>query len=155
MSQIIAILNYEEGYRESPYIDSLGYPTVGVGIRIGPKGASLSNYTFRVPKSVSNEWTQVTVDQKISDMNTRQNISAALRQCNPARADVLYSMAYQLGVDGLAAFKNTLVMVSNGNFTGAANGMLDSLWARQTPKRAQRHAEVMRSGTYDIYRGLI
>ncbi|MEO3956522.1 glycoside hydrolase family protein, partial [Chromobacterium piscinae] len=83
------------------------------------------------------------------------SIAAALKQCNPARADVLLSMAYQMGVDGLAGFKNTLAMITAGNFTGAAAGMLNSKWAKQTPKRAQRHAEVMRTGAYDIYKGLI
>lgn len=155
MSQIIPILNFEEGYVETPYLDTLGFPTVAGGIRIGPKGASLSNYTFRVPRKVGDVWKQVIVDEKVIDMNSRPAIYAALKQCNPARADVLYSMAYQMGVDGLAAFKNTLVMISNGNFTGAAEGMLNSLWAKQTPARARRHAEVMRTGSYDIYKGKI
>lgn len=155
MSQIIPILNFEEGYVESPYLDTLGFPTVAGGIRIGPKGASLSNYTFRVPRKVGDVWKQVIVDEKVLDMNSRPAIYAALKQCNPARADVLYSMAYQMGVDGLAAFKNTLVMISNGNFSGAAEGMLNSLWAKQTPGRARRHAEVMRTGSYDIYKGKI
>ncbi|AMG57743.1 glycoside hydrolase family protein [Pantoea vagans] len=155
MSQIIPILNFEEGYVESPYLDTLGFPTVAGGIRIGPKGASLSNYTFRVPRKVGDVWKQVIVDEKVLDMNSRPAIYAALKQCNPARADVLYSMAYQMGVDGLAAFKNTLVMISNGNFTGAAEGMLNSLWAKQTPARARRHSEVMRTGSYDIYKGKI
>lgn len=155
MSQIIPILNFEEGYIETPYLDTLGFPTVAGGIRIGPQGAPISSYTFRVPRKVGDVWKQVIVDEKVIDMNTRPAIYAALKQCNPARADVLYSMAYQMGVDGLAAFKNTLVMISNGNFTGAATGMLNSLWAKQTPNRAKRHADVMRTGTYDIYKGLI
>jgi lysozyme len=155
MSQIIAILNFEEGYKENPYIDSLGYPTVGVGIRIGPKGNSLSSYTFRVPKKVSDVWTQSMVDLKLAEMNSRAAIAAALKQCNPARADVLTSMCYQLGADGLAKFKKSLVYISNGDFTRGGNEMLDSLWARQTPARARRHAEVMRTGTYDAYKGLI
>lgn len=155
MSKIIQILAYEEGYKEKPYIDTEGYPTVACGILIGPKDASLANYQFRVPRSVGDVWMQKILDEKIQQMNQRPTILAALKQCNPARADVLYSMAYQLGIDGLAAFKNTLVMISNGNFDGAAEGMLSSLWAKQTPARAKRMAEVMRSGTYDAYQGVI
>lgn len=155
MSKIIQILAYEEGYKEKPYIDTEGYPTVACGILIGPKDASLANYQFRVPRSVGDVWMQKILDEKIQQMNQRPTILAALKQCNPARADVLYSMAYQLGIDGLAAFKNTLVMISNGNFNGAAEGMLSSLWAKQTPARAKRMAEVMRSGTYDAYQGVI
>ncbi|WP_053144002.1 glycoside hydrolase family protein [Erwinia billingiae] len=155
MSKIIQILTYEEGYKDRPYIDTEGYPTVACGIVIGPKDAPLVNYQFTVPKTVGDIWMQKMLDDKIKQMNTRPSLVAALKQCNPARADVLYSMAYQLGVDGLAAFKNTLVMISNGNFDGAAEGMLSSLWARQTPQRARRLAQVMRSGTYDAYQGVI
>lgn len=154
-SKIIPILNYEEGYKESPYLDTLGYPTVAGGIRIGPKGASLSNYTFRVPRTVGDAWKQVIVDQKANEMSQRPSIAAAMNACNPPRRDVLISMAYQMGVDGLAGFKNTLKLIADGNFTAAADGMLNSLWAKQTPNRAKRHADVMRTGSYDIYRGLI
>ena len=155
MSMIIPLLNFEEGFRARPYIDTEGYPTVGVGFLIGPKGSSVSNYTFSLTKNVSDVWLQELVNSKLSDMKAQPSISAALKQCNPARADILQSMAYQMGVDGLAGFKNTLAMIAAGNFTGAAAGMLKSKWAKQTPKRAQRHAEVMRTGTYDIYKGLI
>lgn len=155
MSQIIPLLNFEEGFRARPYIDTEGYPTVGVGFLIGPKGAAVSNYTFSLSKNVSDMWLQEIVSARLTDMKSNSEISAALKQCNPARADVLQSMAYQMGVNGLAAFKNTLAMVAAGNFAGAAAGMLNSKWAKQTPKRAQRHAEVMRTGSYDIYKGLI
>lgn len=155
MTQIIQILNFEEGFRSKPYRDSLGYPTVGVGFLIGPKGADLSNYTFSLSKNVSDVWLEELANGRLTQMKARPAICSALKQCNPARTDILISMAYQLGTEGLAGFKNTLAMIAAGNFTGASSGMLDSLWNKQTPKRAQRHAEVMRTGTYDIYKGLI
>lgn len=155
MSQIIQILNFEEGYRERPYLDTLGYPTVAGGIKIGPQGASLANYTFTVPKQVGDVWKQIILDGKMSEMKTYPAIVAALGQCNPARSDVLQSMAYQLGVVGLSKFTKTLIFISNADFISAASEMLNSAWAKQTPSRARRHAEVMRTGTYDIYKGLI
>ncbi|HAT2607118.1 TPA: glycoside hydrolase family protein [Kluyvera intermedia] len=155
MSQIIAILNFEEGFKAAPYIDTEGYPTVGTGFKIGPKGAALSNYTFTLPKEVSDVWLQSLVDITVAKMNATPSILAALKKCNTAQRDVLISMAYQMGVNGLAAFKNTLAMIEAGNFTGAASGMLASLWAKQTPKRAARHAEVMRTGDMAAYAGLL
>lgn len=155
MSQIIAILNFEEGYREAPYLDTQGFPTVAGGIRIGPKGASLSNYIFQVPRRVGDVWKQCIVEKKVQEMQQRELIRQALLKCNDARSDVLISMAYQMGVDGLALFRGMLTSVTQGDFDAAANAMLDSLWARQTAGRARRHAEAMRSGTYDIYRGLL
>lgn len=155
MGQIVQILDYEEGYKENPYIDTQGYPTVAGGIRIGPKGASLSSYTFSVPRNVGDVWQSTVAAQKLAQMKTVPSIASALANCNAARSDILLSMAYNLGVNGLSAFKNTLAMISAGNFSGAADGMLNSLWAKQVPNRARRHAEVMRSGTYDAYKGLI
>lgn len=155
MSQIIPLLNYEEGYREKPYIDTEGYPTVACGIKIGPKGASLSNYTFSVPRIVGDAWLDLFVKSTANKMNDNPSIVAALKACNPARRDILVSMAYQMGVNGLASFKNTLAMVATGNYSGAANGMLSSLWAKQTPNRAKRHAEVMRTGEMTVYSGLL
>lgn len=155
MSRIIDILNYEEGFREKPYIDTEGYPTVGTGFLIGPKGASLSNYTFTLPKEVSDTWLQSLVESRLKAMQANSVIRPALSATEGARRDILISMGYQLGVTGLAGFKNTLAMVAAGNFSGAASGMLNSLWAKQTPNRARRHAEVMRTGTYDAYKGLI
>lgn len=155
MSKIIQILNFEEGFREKPYIDTEGYPTVGTGFKIGPKGAPMSHYQFTLPKEASDAWLLSFVDKTARQMLDNKAIFFAMNQCNDARQDVLLSMAYQMGVAGLAAFKNTLSMVVAGNFTGAAAGMLNSKWAAQTPKRAKRHAEVMRTGTYDVYAGLL
>ena len=62
-------------------------------------------------------------------------------------------MAFQMGVDGLLGFKNTLAMIQAGKYTEAANGMMNSKWAKQTPSRAQRHAEQMRTGKWVIKAG--
>ncbi|HGA5240295.1 TPA: glycoside hydrolase family protein [Salmonella enterica subsp. houtenae serovar Rough:z4,z23:-] len=155
MSNIVKILNYEEGYKERPYIDTEGYPTVACGVKIGPKGASLSNYIFTVPREVGDVWLESFVASTIKKMNENPLIISAMKACNQERKDILISMAYQMGVQGLAGFKNTLAMVSSGNFSGAASGMLSSKWAKQTPNRANRHAEVMRTGTLEAYKGII
>lgn len=155
MSQIISILNFEEGFKATPYIDTEGYPTVGTGFKIGPKGAALSNYTFTLPKDASDAWLESFVNQTIAKMNASPPIVAALSKCNEPRRDILISMAFQMGVAGLAGFKNTLAMIAAGNFAGASAGMLSSLWAKQTKNRAARHAEVMRTGEMTVYAGLL
>ncbi|MTD25460.1 glycoside hydrolase family protein [Erwinia sorbitola] len=155
MSKVIQILMFEEGYKEDPYLDTEGYPTIGCGIKIGPKGAALENYIFTLPSNVGSVWMQMILNRKIDEMSRHQAILAALRRCNTPRTDVLYSMAYQLGVDGLSAFKNALMKIAAGDFNAAADAMLNSLWAQQTPQRARRHADVMRSGTYTRYQEVL
>ncbi len=39
MSQGVTLLKFEEGYRDVPFIDTLGFPTVDCGIKIRPKFA--------------------------------------------------------------------------------------------------------------------
>lgn len=148
MSNIISMLNYEEGFKSKPYYCSEGYPTVATGVRIGPKGAPLSMYQFTVSKTVAAVWLAELVKETISDMDKYPNVKSAMSVCNDARQAVLISMAYQMGVDGLAEFKNTLKAVAEKRWQDAKNGMLGSKWARQTPYRASRQAEQMLTGNW-------
>lgn len=161
MVPTVAILGYEEGYNPKPYIDTENYPTIAGGIKIGPQGAALSNYTFTVPRNVGDLWQQGIVDNTQASMQKYPTIAAAMAKCNDARLAILISMAYQMGVSnssqtkGLITFKNTLALIAAGNFTAAGDAMLNSKWAGQTPNRAKRHAQVMRDGTLAAYAGLI
>jgi len=67
--------------------------------------------------------------------------------CVPRQA-VLVNMAFQMGIQGVQKFKKTLSLVEMGDYDGAADGMLKSLWAKQTPNRAAEMAQQMRSGQW-------
>ena len=62
------------------------------------------------------------------------------------RAAVLVDMAFNLGVEGLLAFHNTLCAVRQGNWLTASADMLLSRWAQEVPDRAERLAAQMRTG---------
>ena len=145
---IISLLNFEEGYSEKPYYCSAGYPTIGIGKRIGPKGAPLSQYQFTVSKQLAAVWLSEELQQKVADMSTHTNITAAMAACNDARKAILISMAYQMGADGLAKFTNTLKAISEKRWSDAKSGMMNSAWAKQTPNRANRHATQMLTGNW-------
>ena len=146
---IISLLNFEEGYSEKPYYCSAGYPTIGIGKRIGPKGAPLSQYQFTVSKQLAAVWLSEELQQKVADMSAHANITAAMAVCNDARKAILISMAYQMGADGLAKFTNTLKAISEKRWSDAKSGMMNSAWAKQTPNRANRHATQMLTGVWD------
>ena len=145
---IISLLNFEEGYSEKPYYCSAGYPTIGIGKRIGPKGAPLSQYQFTVSKQLAAVWLSEELQQKVADMSTHASITAAMAACNDARKAILISMAYQMGADGLAKFTNTLKAISEKRWSDAKSGMMNSAWAKQTPNRAKRHAKQMLTGEW-------
>lgn len=145
---IISLLNFEEGFSEVPYYCSEGYPTIGIGQRIGPKGAPLKLYEFTVSKPLAAVWLAEKVKETMADMDKYQNIKAAMSACNDPRQAVLISMAYQMGADGLAKFTNTLKAIAEQRWSDASTGMLSSKWAKQTPNRAKRHAIQMLRGLW-------
>jgi lysozyme len=57
-------------------------------------------------------------------------------------------MSFQMGVEGLMGFNTTLARVQAGDYIGAADSMLQSKWATQTPQRANRLADQMRYGKW-------
>jgi lysozyme len=70
------------------------------------------------------------------------------RDLNGPRRAVLLSMAYQMGISGLMKFRQTLAAMAIDDYARAARGMRASLWARQTPGRAERMAKAMERGRF-------
>lgn len=140
---LLADLRRDEGCRLQAYPDPLsgGEPwTIGYG------------HTGRevVPGLV---WTETTALAVLTDdaVRTAAGLDTAVpwwRSLDDLRQDVLMNMAFQMGVRGLLGFKATLNMVVHGDYASAADHMLDSAWARQTPNRAKRLALQMRTGAH-------
>jgi len=59
--------------------------------------------------------------------------------------EVLIEMVFQLGVGGVSKFKKFLAHLSTGTYHLAADEMLDSRWAKQTPQRAEKLSYIIRS----------
>ena len=58
---------------------------------------------------------------------------------------VIIEMAYQMGLSNVKRFKLTLKHMQNQDWERAADEMLDSRWARQTPNRARELSNIIRS----------
>ena len=129
----------EEGSIPYAYEDSEGYLTIGVGRLIDRrKGGGLR------PSEIS-----LLLYSDIQECEEQLNSSfpwyAAL---NDPRKGVLIGMAFQLGFAGLLKFKQTLGHMKAGRHLVAADAMLNSKWAQQTPERAKRMSEQWRTGTW-------
>ena len=132
-------LKRDEGEVLHAYEDSLGFLTIGVGILIDKrKGGGLrpeeSEFIFRNRLKLLD-----------AELNNRL---PWITKLDPARRGVLINMAFQLGVAGLLGFKNTLAMIEAGKYQDAANAMLQSKWATQTPARAKRLSNQMMAGVW-------
>jgi len=143
-NNITRLLRGEEGEVLTEYKDHLGYSTIGVGRLIDKRkggGITAEESAYLLGNDIQKRMTEL--ERKIPWITT----------LNDARRGVLLSMAFQMGVDGLLGFKNTLEMVRTGRYEDAAKGMLNSKWAKQTPQRAKRHSEQMRTGNWIIKDG--
>jgi lysozyme len=55
-------------------------------------------------------------------------------------------MGFNLGIQGLLKFTNTLSYIEQGKYELPSASMLASKWAKQVGQRARRLAEIMRTG---------
>lgn len=135
------LLRSDEGQVLNAYQDHLGFWTIGIGRLIDArKGGGISKEEAEY--LLANDIAKV-----VAGIYARLPWFATL---DDARQGVLCAMAFQMGIDGLLGFVNTLEMVKSGDYQGAARGMLNSRWASQTPERAKRMAEQMRTGKWQI-----
>jgi lysozyme len=138
-------LRGDEGVEPCVYKDHLGFDTIGVGRLVDKRKAGAGLRPVEIDFLLKND---------IEDRKTR--LAARLPWfpgLDPVRQGVLLNMSFQLGMDGLLGFVNTLALVQRGDYAGAAVNMLKSLWAQQTPERAHRMAEQMRGGVWQYARG--
>jgi len=129
-------LDRDEGFVPHAYQDHLGFWTIGVGRLIDKrKGGGITReeayYLLRN-----------TLAEKMRDMDR----SMPWWRSHPEPVQrALVNMAYQLGVPGLVKFKNTLALIQAKKYNDAADGAMKSLWAQQTPERAKRVTDLIRS----------
>lgn len=144
MNNITRLLRGDEGEVLHEYKDHLGYSTIGVGRLIDKKkggGISKEESAYLLSNDIMRF--SIELDRKLPWW----------KSLDDARRGVLLSMAFQMGIDGLLGFKNTLAMIQKGDYNAAASGMLNSLWARQTPERAKRMSEQMKTGEWKFKAG--
>ena len=138
---VLKIIAFEEGFMSKPYLCSEGFVTVGLGTKLHrSKGMNPEDFPIRVSRRMAEEWLSTEVDIKHNKLSYKITYGGL----DHDRRAIILSMAYQMGTSGVLGFKNMWNYISNGAYHLAAEEMLDSKWARQTPERAERHARVMR-----------
>jgi len=141
------LLDFEEGYRGAPYVDSEGYITYGIGHKLSSiKDEPLDAYSGMW---ISRKDAESLLEQdliKVLFTICGSDFAVAYHELSNDRQVIIESMVYQMGVSGVEKFKNMWADIAEGDFRGAASEMIDSVWREQTPERAKRHAEVMEYG---------
>jgi len=134
-----ARIKKHEGYRDTIYKDSLGFSTIGYG--------HLVLQTDRYEKGVTYRKKDL---EKVfdTDFNTAKSNANQLIEGLPIHHKakcVIIEMVFQLGMGGVSKFKKMWKALKQNNYQIASEEMLDSRWAKQTPKRAEELSNVMKS----------
>ena len=134
-----ARIKEHEGFRDQVYKDSLGFATIGYG-HLG-----LPNDPYEEGGTYSQEDLEKVFD---GDFDTACSNANQLIKDLPLHHQakcVLIEMVFQLGIGGVSKFKNMWKALGEGDYQTASEEMLDSRWAKQTPKRATDLSNVMKS----------
>ena len=122
-----------EGFRSTVYQCTEGYDTIGYGFAI--KDLELTE-----------EIAEQILIQKLSKLESKVRKKFDWYMYLPQEGkDVVVNMCYQLGISGFSKFKKTIYLLETEQYKEASVEMLDSLWAKQTPRRAKELSEVIRS----------
>ena len=126
------LIKAHEGVRLTPYMDTVGKCTIGVGRNLTDRGLTteevelLFETDFKLAIHILDIW--------LADW---QSYPASVQMA-------LLSMAFNLGGPRLSGFVNMRASLLDHDYEEAANQALDSLWAKQVGHRAKEIAELIR-----------
>ena len=141
IEQLTAQLRRDEGTRAAAYQDHLGFWTIGVGRLIDSRKPGAGLRPDEIDYLLKND-----IADRVHALTKALPWFSVLDE---ARRGVLLNMAFQMGTEGLLGFSYTLGLVRDGKYAEAAAQMLKSKWATsQTPERAKRLAEQMKTGEW-------
>lgn len=132
-----------EGVVLHAYYDKYGYPTQGVGRKLSSeKYIPLSQFPdIDMPTAMA--W----LDEDLSAAENGLNAVFLWTQTmDGIRLGVVVEMAFQMGVAGVEEFHHFIAACEDQDYETAAQDMLESEWARETPARCQELSEIMKSG---------
>ncbi|USD30894.1 glycoside hydrolase family protein [Pseudoalteromonas sp. SCSIO 43201] len=132
---LVEQIKKHEGYKRHPYYCTGGKLTIGYGRNLDDVGLDEEEAEQLLAKDV-----------REAKAGVMRRIDTS--KCNEARLAVLVNMAFNLGLDGLIAFKKMIRHIENGNYELASIEMLDSRWAKQVPNRANELAQQMITGEW-------
>lgn len=128
----------DEGNVPYVYFDSLGFATIGIGFMVDRrKGGKL--FPEEIAFILGNR-----IAKALAGVRDEPWFPAV--RDDPVRLCAILNMQFQLGPESDEAFPNTFGAIARKDWRAAAAGMRASLWARQTPARAERAARMIETG---------
>lgn len=127
-------LKREEGEKFKPYRCTSGKLTIGVGRNLQDVGISQDESDYLLFNDIQKVLIQV------------ERMFPEYEYWKVGRIVAVCSMLFQMGVGGFLGFKSTIRYIKQDKWEEAANQAMQSRWATQTPNRARRVCEMLRTG---------
>jgi lysozyme len=119
---LVEDIKQEEGFKGTVYKCTEGFDTIGFGTRL----------------PLSKEESELILEYRLKIMKSQLTGYLYNLDIKQEAWDILFNMAYQLGVRGVLNFKKMIKALEKQDYKTASKEGLDSLWAKQTPNRAKR-----------------
>lgn len=132
--ELLRSIRAHEGFRAKIYTDTTGHLTVGYGVNIS--------------NGITVEMGEALLRIQVRDVHAWlcSEFKPWFQQLSAPRQRALVEMAFQLGPGGFKSFKRALGAIRAGDWERASIELLDSKWYRQTPRRAEHVARLIREG---------
>ena len=128
-----------EGFVPRTYKDSLGKRTIGFGhLCVEPE-------QWDDDKEYTREELERVFDKDFDEALKNAESLIGQRSINFIAKQVIIEMVFQLGIGGVGKFKKMWSALDSEDYGEASFQMRDSLWAKQTPNRAEKLSQKMRS----------
>jgi len=131
-----ALLFQQEGYRQHPYLDSLGIESLGIGRNLRDVGISRAEAEYLADNDIA-----------AAQLACVRNIGFFSR-LDPVRQDVFVNLWFNMNTR-LLGFHKMLLAASVGDWTGAADELTNSTADHQEPARIEALANILKTGAYN------
>ena len=129
-------LKIDEGVKYEVYKDHLGYPTFGIG-HLVVEGDEEHGKPVGTP--VSEDRVNAVFESDVQKfVSESKKVFPNLDDLPEEAQQVIVNMCFNMGAPRLSKFKKFIAAVNDGNWSTAAVEMMDSRWATQVGKRAER-----------------
>ena len=136
LERLISQLKHDEGFRELPYQDTVGVWTIGYGTTHVEDKKVNENWLI-INKNIGEDWLFINLAGAI---RTAKRFVNNFNKLSHEKQESLVNMCYQMG-NRVFTFKKAQDAIQRGLWDKAYRELLNSKWAKQTPKRAKRVAE--------------
>ena len=139
MEEIKSRIKEHEGFRDTVYSDSLGFATIGYGHLVLPTDNFVEGTTY------SKEMLEEVFNNDFKIAHDSANELLTDIEHNDIIKGVIIEMCFQLGKPRVMKFKKMWEALKNNDLESASKEMIDSNWHKQTTKRCESLANVMKN----------